>query len=146
MKNPYPILETLLALAATDEGRQRIREMVAEGCGWIKLETPEPLLWKRDGITHLLGHATWRDSSTSLATEVELPRYTGSLDAMAMAEESLQDDQRALYAYLLMFLAKRQAPEDVYWAMSSPAVNRAVAWLTVRQCHPMLPKQGEELS
>ncbi len=93
-------LSSLLALAATDEGKQQIRVMVAEACGWCWqhfvgaaesfLEHPNKPYRVYDGprmeVALPCSVLTW------MALDGwGVPDFTGSLDAMAEALKSKDD-------------------------------------------------------
>lgn len=117
-------LTTLLELAETDEGREKIRVMVAELAGWQKC--PGSLVcWEHD---------------KKVATRASLPRFTTSLDAIASAEAGLTDEEWDRYAELLFDIAENESLEmdfiDIALSrayVSASALHRAIAFVLTKQ-------------
>ena len=83
-------MKTLQELEALPDDELRV--MLAELEGWQRLATPEPLLWKRDGITHVVGHADWRGPDTRLKQTEDIPNFCGDLNACHEVEMRLKND------------------------------------------------------
>lgn len=87
-----------------------LRVMLAELCGWKKLASPEPLLWTRDGVQHVVGHAPWRGPDGRLKQDEDLPNYPQDLNACHELEVTLDEDQYKHFALLLVKLTAANRP------------------------------------
>jgi len=92
-------MKTTKELEALNDDELRV--MLAKLCGWKKLATPEPLLWKRDGQTHIVGYAPWRGPDTRLKHEADLPNYPGDLNATAAVKATLTKFQKEVFIDIL---------------------------------------------
>jgi len=80
-------MKTIQELEAMSDDELRV--MLAMLCGWEKLSPPEPLIWTRDGVKHVIGYANWRDPSTRLKRDEDLPNYPADLNVLEPIEEKI---------------------------------------------------------
>ena len=121
-------LESLVELAKTSEGKQQIRVMVAELCGWTKCRTNKNPLFE------------FGRKPGGKFPDFYLPDYTGSLDAIAEAEKLVQSiEEKNFYINTLNEIATAsleytdQQPEvDWLWCTAS-ALQRAIAFILTKQ-------------
>lgn len=81
-------LESLLKLAETPEGREEIRAIVAELCGWNREQNPNNGIWM--WWTQVPGFRRYHQAGP--------PDYTDSLDAMAKAKQNMRFSERRWFA------------------------------------------------
>ena len=74
-------------------GDDDLRVMLAELVGWERLVPPEPLLWRRDGVTTIVGHADWRGPDNRLKQTDDMPRYASDLNACHEVESKLPENE-----------------------------------------------------
>lgn len=122
-------LQSLLTLAETDQGKQQIRVMVAEACGfalvpWQGVDfyyfqpTEEAIILARDG------------QMTGALREYALPDYHISLDVMGYVEATLSEHERYQYeSWLRRLLLLTPSP---FWVISAKAIYRAIAFILTK--------------
>lgn len=116
-------LESLLKLAKTEDGLREITEMVAKLRGW-KFFTEREV----EQTGHLFESPDGRHVSD------RLPDYTGSLDAMAEAEDTLQWDEQVKYYSLIYKMAVGgDAALYQFEIVHTKAPKRAIAFILTKQ-------------
>lgn len=132
-------LTDLQTLASTDEGRERIRVMVAELMGWknIRMSRSRPFWADSEGIdTYDALCGAPPGEAKSLIQE--LPLYTTSLDAMAEVEAGLSNSEGEFFRMHLDRIVGEGA-DNCHHAVHASALHRAMALILTKQ-----PTKGDE--
>lgn len=126
-------LTDLQALASTDEGRERIRVMVAEALNWTDVRMYYGTM---EGGTYdgLIG-------TTPLGSKrMRVPLWTTSLNACAELEAGLTDEEWDRYADALFDIAANESPEVAFINIalsrvyvSASALHRCIALVLTKQ-------------
>jgi hypothetical protein len=118
-------LSDLQKLAETDEGRERIRVLVAELMGWTGIyEEVHP------AITYLWGYD---DEFEHPKHRRIVPDYPRDLNAIASAEAGLTDEEHAAFQGLLILVCEGKR------TVSASALHRCMAFILTKQ-----PTKGDE--
>lgn len=111
---------------------QEKREAIALACGWRQLSSDDKIyngLWvaPHGGTGVGVARSFFNRSSAP-------PDYLNSLDAMALAEATLSEEEKAGYIAALYDLG---GPKPMYWRLvHAPAADRADAFLAVKGLLP----------